>query len=209
MLFRSEISQGLAWDTRDQRLNATKGWLLRNNLAVAGLGGTEYYFRATVDGVIYQTIVEDIVMSVGGSVGFVQPFNNANLRLGNRFFVGGDNLRGFRTGGIGPRDANTGDALGGQYFYTTTAELSFPIPGLPKELPLFGKAFIDAGSLWGIVDDRNIFSILDSQTMRVAPGIGVQWISPFGPIRLDYAWPIQKDPWDKTENLHVSFGTRF
>ncbi len=206
----SEFSESIAWDTRDQRLNPTKGWLLRNNLAVAGLAGTEYYFRATVDAVIYQAIVEDIVASVGGSAGFVSPFNNASLRLGNRFFVGGDNLRGFRVGGIGPRDANTTDALGGQYFYTGTTELSFPIPGLPKELPLFGKAFVDIGGLWGIVDNTNLFTnILDSQTMRVASGIGIQWISPFGPIRIDYAWPLQKDPWDKTENLHVSFGTRF
>ena len=145
----------------------------------------------------------------GGSGGFVEPFNNAQLRLNNRFFVGGDNLRGFRTGGIGPRDANTTDALGGKYFYTGTAEVSFPLPGLPKELPLYGKAFTDVGSLWGAADNSGLFSILDSQTMRVASGIGIQWISPFGPIRLDYAWPVIQDPWDKTENLHVSFGTRF
>jgi len=205
----SEVSESIAWDTRDQRLNPTKGWLARHTVAVGGLGGTEYYLRTTVDGVYYQGIFEDIVASIGGSAGFVAPFNNSVLRLGNRFFVGGDNLRGFRVGGIGPRDANTTDALGGQYFYTGTAELSFPVPGLPKELPLFGKAFVDVGSLWGVVDNSSLFNILDSQVMRVAPGFGVQWISPFGPIRLDYAIPIQQAPWDKTENLHVSFGTRF
>jgi outer membrane protein insertion porin family len=207
----SEISESVAWDTRDQRLNPSKGWLARNSLAVAGLGGTEQYFRVTVDGVIYQSIMEGVVASIGGSAGFVQPFNNSsNLRVGNLFFVGGDNLRGFRVGGIGPRDANTTDALGGEYYYTATTELSFPIPGLPRELPLFGKAFVDVGSLWGSPYVNNsLFTILDSQTMRVAPGIGIQWISPFGPIRLDYAIPVVQDPWDKTENLHISFGTRF
>jgi outer membrane protein insertion porin family len=205
----SEVSESVAWDTRDQRLVPTKGWIARNTLALGGLGGTDYYFRATVDGVYYQSLFENVVMSVGGSAGFVEPFNNTTLRLNNRFFVGGDNLRGFRVGGIGPRDAITTDALGGKYFYTGTAELSFPIPGLPRELPFFGKGFVDVGSLWGSADNSSLFSVLDSQTMRVAPGIGLQWISPFGPIRLDYAWPIQQDPWDKTENLHVSFGTRF
>ena len=57
-------------------------------------------------------------------------------------------MRGFAVGGIGPRDSITTDALGGTYFYTGTAELSFPL-GLPKEIGLLGKAFVDVGSLWG------------------------------------------------------------
>jgi outer membrane protein insertion porin family len=203
----SEISETVAWDTRDQRLNPTKGWLARNTVAVGGLGGTEYYVRTTADAVIYQTIVEDFVASVGGSVGYVEPFNNATLRLNNRFFIGGDTLRGFRVGGIGPRDANTTDSLGGKYYYTGTAELSFPL-GLPKEIGLLGKAFIDVGSLWGPAD-LNTGNILDSQLMRVGSGVGVQWISPFGPIRVDYAVPIVKENFDKTENIRFSFGTRF
>ena len=166
-------------------------------------------FRSNVDGAIYQSVFDDIVLSVGGSAGLIESVNNAALRITNRFYVGGDNLRGFRNGGIGPRDANTGDALGGKYFYTGTAEVSYPIPGLPKELPVFGKGFIDVGSLWGKADDSSLFNILDSQKMRVASGVGVQWVSPFGPIRLDYAWVIQKEAWDRTENLRVGFGTRF
>ena len=206
----SEISEVVSWDTRDNRLNPTKGVLLRNALALGGLGGTQYYFRATVDGVFYYSLIDDLVFSIGGSTGFVQPFNNSTLLLNNRFYVGGDNLRGFRAGGIGPRDGNTTDALGGKYFYTATTELSFPLPGLPKELPLIGKTFLDVGSLWGSADNPNYFpNILDSDIMRVAPGVGVQWISPFGPIRIDYSWPIQKAAWDKTENVHISFGTRF
>jgi len=202
----SELSETIGWDTRDQRLNPTKGWLLRHTVAAAGPGGTEYYVRATVDGVIYQSIIEDFVASIGGSVGVIGPFNNTVLRLNNRFFIGGDTLRGFRVGGIGPRDANTTDSLGGKYYYTGTAELSFPL-GLPKELGILGKAFIDVGSLWGPVETTS--NVLDSQTMRIGTGIGVQWISPFGPIRIDYAFPVVQDPWDKTENFRFSFGTRF
>ena len=204
----SEVSETISWDTRDARLNASKGWLLRNSVAVGGLGGTEYYVRASVDGVIYQTIIEDFVASVGGSAGIIAPYNNTTLRLNNRFFIGGDTLRGFRVGGIGPRDANTTDSLGGKYYYTGTAELSFPL-GLPKEIGILGKAFDDVGSLWGSADDPSQVSVLDSQLMRVAGGFGIQWISPFGPIRVDYAIPIQKEYFDKTENFRFSFGTRF
>ena len=201
----SEISEVLAWDTRDTRLNTTKGWLLRNAWAVGGLGGTEYYVRSTVDAVIYQQIVDDFVVSVGGSAGFTQPYNNTTLRLTNRFFIGGDNLRGFAVGGIGPRDANTTDALGGKYFYTGTAEMSFPL-GFPKEIGVTGKAFVDVGSLWGAEETSNV---LDDASMRIGTGIGVQWVSPFGPIRVDYAIPVAQQPYDRTQNLRFGFGTRF
>ena len=205
----SEVSETIAWDTRDTRLNTTKGWLLRNTVAVRRPGRhANTTCATTVDGVIYQTIIEDFVASIGGSVGIIAPYNNSTLRLNNRFFIGGDTLRGFRVGGIGPRDANTTDSLGGKYYYTGTAELSFPL-GLPKEIGILGKAFVDVGSLWGTADDPNQVTILDSQLMRVASGFGIQWISPFGPIRVDYAIPIQKEYFDKTENFRFSFGTRF
>ena len=112
-----------------------------------------------------------IVASIGGSVGAIGAYNNTTLRLNNRFFIGGDTLRGFAVGGIGPRDANTTDSLGGKYYYTGTAELSFPL-GLPKEIGILGKAFVDVGSLWGSADDPSQVSVLDSQLMRVASGIG-------------------------------------
>lgn len=206
----NEISETISWDTRDTRLNTTKGLLLRNTMAVAGLIGTEQYFRTSADAVYYQSIYEDFVASIGGSVGLVLPYNNASLRLNNLFFIGGDTLRGFRVGGIGPRDAITRDALGGEYFYTATTELSFPL-GLPKELGLFGKAFVDVGSLWGLGGPAANLStqVLTSNLMRVSTGLGIQWVSPFGPIRIDYAIPLQKESYDKVENFRFSFGTRF
>ena len=165
--------------------------------------------RTTADAVIYQQLLEDVVVSLGGTVGYTANYASNPLRLTERFFVGGDNLRGFAVGGIGPRDANTGDALGGKYFYTGTAEASFPL-GLPKEIGITGKAFVDVGSLWGSETSYNYnVTVLDIPTMRVGAGVGVQWVSPFGPIRVDYAWPVASQPFDKTQNLRFGFGTRF
>ena len=159
-------------------------------MAVAGLIGTEQYYRTTADAVYYQSIFEDVVASIGGSIGAVIPYNGSSLRLNNLFFIGGDTLRGFEVGGIGPRDAITTDALGGTYFYTGTSELSFPL-GLPKEIGILGKAFVDVGSLWGLGGPAQYSNtVLTSNTMRVSTGLGIQWISPFGPIRIDYAFPL-------------------
>ncbi|MFO1080717.1 MAG: outer membrane protein assembly factor BamA [Reyranellaceae bacterium] len=205
----NEFAETISWDTRDTRVNTSKGVLVRNTVALATAPGTEQYFRTTADAVYYQTIIDDFVASIGGSIGLVIPYNGSSLRLNNLFFIGGDTLRGFAVGGVGPRDSNTGDALGGTYFYTATGELSFPL-GLPRELGIFGKAFVDVGSLWGLGGPAVYSStVLTSNTMRVGSGVGIQWISPFGPIRIDYAVPVVKDPWDRTQNLRFSFGTRF
>ena len=206
----SELSTTLAWDTRDQRLNTTKGWLLRGSLSAAGPGGDQFYLRANADAAYFQPLFAEVVASITGSVGAIAPYANAYVRLNNLFFLGGDSLRGFAVGGVGPRDGYTTDSLGGTFFYTASAELSFPIPLVPKEVGLVGKAFTDVGSLWGVQSvTSNNTSVLSSELMRVSAGVGIQWASPFGPIRIDYALPLQYEPWDKLQNVRFSFGTRF
>ncbi|MCW5746400.1 MAG: outer membrane protein assembly factor BamA [Alphaproteobacteria bacterium] len=199
----SEVGQILAWDTRNNRLNPTKGWLLRYELDVGGLGGTEHYVTNKVDGAYHYEVFEEVVISFLGQAGAVVPVKDS-LRINNRLFLGGDNFRGFQIGGVGPHSG--GDALGGKYFYVGTAELSFPI-GLPRELGILGKTFVDAGSLWGA--EEKGAGVMDSKLVRVSAGIGLQWVSPFGPIRVDYAVPLRRENFDKKENFRFSFGTRF
>ena len=64
----------------------------------------------------------------------------------DRFFLGGDNLRGFETGGAGPHDLVTDTPLGGRFIWTQSTELRFPLPVSP-DLGLSGRAFVDVGSL--------------------------------------------------------------
>ena len=71
------------------------------------------------------------------------------MRLIDLFFKGGETVRGFDRAGYGPRDLNTNDALGGQTYWATTAEIRFPIPFVPDDLGISGAVFADAGSLFG------------------------------------------------------------
>ncbi|RPI39975.1 MAG: outer membrane protein assembly factor BamA, partial [Betaproteobacteria bacterium] len=87
-----------------------------------------------------------------------------------------------------------------------SVELSFPL-GLPPEFGIFGKAFVDAGSSWGAESKGP--NIEDRHAVRVSGGLGLQWFSPFGPIRVDYAIPVIKESYDEIENFRFSFGTRF
>jgi outer membrane protein insertion porin family len=139
-------------------------------------------------------------------VGYIESLDDDVVPLTDRFYVGGDNLRGFETAGIGPRDLTTDDSIGGNKYYTATAEIQFPL-GLPDEIDLQGAVFTDAGSLWDISDPFP--SLTDSGSIRVSVGVGVAWRSPFGPIRVDLSKAIVKEDYDKTELFRFNFGTRF
>ena len=68
---------------------------------------------------------------------------------------------------------------------------------------LNGVLFFDYGRGFGEDESLSVFEL------RKTAGLEGRWISPFGPIRVDYAWPVVKENWDKTENIRFSFGTRF
>ena len=129
-----------------------------------------------------------------------------DVTISDRFFIGGNNFRGFDISGIGPRDIATDDALGGNEFFTIQAELGFPI-GLPKELGITGSVFSDIGTLTGI--DVSGSGLVDKDSIRASVGAGIKWRSPFGPVRLYVAEAVLKEDFDVTEIIRFSFGTRF
>jgi outer membrane protein insertion porin family len=128
------------------------------------------------------------------------------VRLFDRFFLGGQTLRGFKFAGVGPRDITTDDALGGNLLFTTTAEQRFPL-GLPEELRIFGRVFTEAGTLTEV--DVNGPEIADSGSIRASAGVGLSWLSPLGPIAIDLSQAFLKENEDETEFFRISFGTRF
>ncbi len=201
----SEIGTQFMYDRRDNRQFPSKGYFLRYGIDLGGLGGTEHYVRNKIDGAYFYSIADQWVLSLSGEFGVVMPIKD-DLRISNRWFVGGDNLRGFAVGGIGPRDTHTHDALGGRYYGVSSLELSFPL-GLPQEFQILGKAFTDAGTLWGTEESGP--TVVDDKALRASVGVGLQWISPFGPIRVDYAIPVVKKPYDEIQHFRFSFGTRF
>jgi len=156
----------------------------------------------------YYPIAPKWVLGVKGEVGYIHGIGKA-VNIQDRFFVGGDNLRGFADAGVGPHDQVTGDALGAQQYYTGSVQLGVPL-GLPQELGVSGHVFSDFGSAWRD-DDTAVASnpILDSKTIRVSAGFGVTWKSPLGPIQLDFGIPVKKAPGDQTEIFRVNFGTGF
>jgi outer membrane protein insertion porin family len=203
--FTSMIGQQLLFDQRDSSVRPTDGYFLRAGTEFAGLGGDVTFVRGTLGAGFYYPIMEDVVAELSGEAGMIHGLNE-DVAIFNRYFIGGRDLRGFQRGGIGPRDITTDDALGGNTFFSGTAEVSFPL-GLPEELGLTGAVFADFGTLTGI--DESDPAIVDSGSIRSSVGIGFLWDSPFGPVRVDVAQPITKEEYDETERFSFSFGTRF
>jgi outer membrane protein insertion porin family len=202
----SLIGQDLIWDKRDNRQDPTSGYFVKGSVDFAGAGGSVRFERNKLTAGAYYPVADQWVASLTGEGGFLVELGKAVPVL-DRYFLGGDNLRGFQTGGVGPQDAITGDEIGGLKYYTATAELSFPI-GLPKEFGILGHVFTDVGSLWS-TDLIPGAPVHDSNSIRISPGVGLAWKSPFGPIRVDLAYPVKREPWDKKELFRFSFGTRF
>ena len=208
----SAVGQVLLYDKRDSRIDPTDGYFVSLGSDVAGLGGSVRYVRNKVSGGWYYPLYPEWVVSATAEVGDIRGIGQG-VRIQDRYFVGGDNLRGFATAGIGPRDIGTGDALGGNDYYVGSAAISFPL-GLPQEFGISGRAFTDVGSLFSIDLDRSNPAtanavVVNSSAPRLSSGVGVSWKSPLGPIRLDVAYPILRQTFDKKEFFRVGFGTRF
>ncbi|MEO0958074.1 MAG: outer membrane protein assembly factor BamA [Pseudomonadota bacterium] len=206
----SSVGYTLLYDQRNDPIEPTTGYLVTWQQDIAGLGGDQRFVksRAAVKG--WQGFLDDsIVASLELEGGALFSFGDSESRITERFFLGSDSLRGFAVDGIGPRDLDTDDALGGNLFLAARFQVSFPI-GLPEELGIFGGAFIDAGTLWDL--DQTTFGttvIDDSASLRVAIG-GLLFVdSPFGPIELSAGIPVIDEDFDESEIFRVGIGTRF
>lgn len=195
----------LIYDRRDDRFDPTDGYFIRLSQDLAGFGGDSDWLRNRLSAGAYYPFTEDFIGSLTSESGFIYDMDEP-VRINQRFFVGGDNFRGFRSAGIGPRDLATGDSLGGKRYVVGTASLSFPV-GIPREVGMRTFAFSDFGSLWDT--DAKGPTVVDENSIRASIGVGLSWRSPLGPIRLSVATPVVKESYDRDEIFRFSFGSRF
>ena len=202
----SMVSQTLFWDYLDNRYNPTDGWYLSLSNDLAGFGGDNRYLRSDYSFGTYTPLSDKWVLGLSTTGGYIFGFGQ-DVRLNNRYFLGGGNLRGFETGGVTARAKQGNDSLGGNWQLTASAQLMFPL-GLPSEFGMKGKIFTD----WGVTGKPSGFNESEmwySSKLRGSIGIGFVWSSPLGPINIDYAIPVRKESFDQTEYFRLNFGTGF
>jgi outer membrane protein insertion porin family len=206
--FISALSHTIAYNNTDNAVFATRGFDTSLTTEYAGLFGDSNYIKNTFKSIWYYSLYEDVVFSALGSVGAINGLNGQNVKIIDKYNLGGPTLRGFKIGanygGIGPMDAETGESLGGKYMFRGSFQVETPMPGV-KQYGLLVYTFTDFGT---VTDFSNNPAILDSGTVRVSAGVGLSWRSPMGIISLDLGFPVKKDPGDATEVIFLNFGTR-
>jgi outer membrane protein insertion porin family len=213
----SSIGAGVTYSTLDNPKDPTSGIRMQTSNEFAGLGGAAKFAKTTEDVSYYHPIVGDLVGMVRAQGGYVTPWGGQQLPLLDGFFGGPQLIRGFAPNGFGPRDVTPGttmDNLGGNVYWTTSAQLEAPVPGVPADAQLKMALFSDVGSLWatGASSVSSLKSLSPSQqianssALRASVGTALIWDSPFGPLQVDYAYPVAKQPSDITQRLNFSAG---
>jgi outer membrane protein insertion porin family len=194
----SSITPSLIRDSRDNFIDPTKG--SRNSIYVtyAGIGGTNYFVKSEVDSAWYFPLGNAAIM-LRGRFGYGAGIFDKTLPLYERFYIGGIyTVRGLGFGEGGPRDPKTGDPIGGTEELIFNTEYIFPIMG---DIKLKGVVFFDAGNSY---ESFKNFGIL-----RYTTGLGVRWISPVGPVRLEWGYNIARKPGEKSGRFEFAFGSFF
>jgi outer membrane protein insertion porin family len=210
----SSVGNSVVYSTLDSPKDPTEGIRVQTNNDFAGVGGAVDFARTTEDVRYYHPIVGDVVGIVRTQGGYVTPWGGQQLPLLDGFFGGPQLIRGFAPNGFGPHDITPGttmDNLGGNVYWTTSAELQSPLPGVPADAKLKGALFTDVGSLWAnsassVASLSPSQQIANSQAPRASIGASLIWDSMFGPIRVNYAYPILKQPYDVTQRFSFSAG---
>ncbi len=207
----SSVGYNMIYDTRDNKKKPTRGFYFKGTEDFAGAGGDVDYIRSTADMRAYYPISQDITLAGRMQGGTIMGWGGQNVRVVDAFYKGGETIPGFAAAGLGPRDATTGDALGGTTFYSATAELRFPLPFLPQDIGLSGAIYTAAGSVFGTDAMKsaaayvaknggtNNLVIQDSSALRSSVGASLIWDSPVGPLRADFSDVLTKAPGDKTQ----------
>ncbi len=196
----SSISPAIWKDTRDSFLDPTTG--SRNALytTVAGLGGDNYFVKGLFDSIWYFPVIRDTTFSIRGRFGYAAGFAGRELPLYERFYVGGINtVRGLGFGEGGPRNEQD-EKIGGNKELIFNSEYIIPVA---KDIGLKGVLFFDYGASF---DKRDNISLSD---MRSTAGFGFRWMSPFGPIRLEWGYNLYPREGENSNRLEFTMGGVF
>lgn len=211
---KSSIGYRFTYDDLDSHIDPKSGGIHSFSQEIAGIGGDRRFIRTEMSSDWYQNIepTKDVVAHVGAKAGHITGLGQS-LDFLDHFRGADTGIRGFANNGFGPRDVSSGFMLGGTMYAKATAEAIMPIPLIPVDYGLKGVVFADAGTIWS-PDDKQMArsgaqAISNSQSIRSSLGIGLQWDSPFGLLRADFATPLTRENTDRTQVFSFSGGSRF
>lgn len=206
-----ELTQALNWDNRDRTMGATEGHLEQLTVSVAGLGGSNRFYEASFNSKHYFAFGEDrdVVLNPSFALGKISGYSGRAVPLYRRYSLGGvGTIRGFDAYGISLRDPVTNDAVGGDKKIMGSLNVFFPLPYMQTE-GFRGVAYVDAGAVWGNAASVGVSEKFSTSAIRVSAGLGVEWVSPIGPISIAWGLPLRKRVGDIERSFEFAIGTQF
>jgi len=206
-VWTNSLGYTYTFDNRRTGLNPNAGVILRFGQEF-GFGDTQFIKTTALLGAETKVFNEEITLRATFEGGLLD-YTKGNSRVTDRFFLGSSVMRGFEAGGIGPRDFDTDDALGGTAFSVVRLETEFPL-GLPSEYGITGGAFIDYGSVWDIgIDPGGVDVVSNDFIGRTVAGLSIFWTTPIGPLRFNFTEDLQSESYDNTKAFDVTISTSF
>lgn len=196
-------SVGWGRDSRDSAIWTTQGTIQRAGLEVTPAGDLRYY-RANYEHNWYYSFSRDLTLLLRGEFGKASGFGDKPLPFFKNYYGGGINsVRGYDTASLGPRDPVDDSAIGGDRRVSGSAEMLFPMPGAGLDRSIRLGAFVDTGQVYA-TGQR-----LQLSELRYSAGLSLMWVSPIGPIRLSYAFPLNSKPGDRLQRGQFMLGQTF
>ena len=213
----NSLTASLGWsnDSRDDILFPKKGELRRVSGEISTPGLDLQIYKLNLQETWYKDLTKDLTVMLNGQFGYANSYGGKEFPFYKNFYVGGVNtVRGYAQGSIGPVclvgdtscGSNTSTSnmfLGGNKQIVANAELFMPVPFVKNNNQFRLSAFIDAGNVYS--SDQSV--VLGD--LRYSAGMGVLWVSPFGPLKLVYAKPFNNQSTDKTESIQFQMGQQF
>jgi outer membrane protein insertion porin family len=194
---------GWVRDTRDSAIYTTEGTVQRAFAEIALPAYDMRYYRLNYQHQLFYPVNSDITLLVNGEAGVAGGYAGKQLPFFKNFYAGGPgSVRGYDANSLGPRDA-TDSVLGGPRRVVGGMELLMPFPGMDKEKSVRLSGFIDAGAVYGPGD------LPGSAGLRYSAGGAFTWMSPVGPLKFSYAWPLNRQIVDKVQRFQFTLGSIF
>ena len=203
-----QFRAGWTFDSRDNVLFPNRGVLQRLTAEVSVPGLDLEYYKLEYQHTMFKEVANNVTFMLNGDIGYADSYGSRIFPFFKNFFVGGVNsVRGFEIGTVGPLDIDpsTGNifSVGGTKKLVGNAEIFVPVPFIQDSSQFRLSTFFDAGNAFGINESINF------KDLRYSTGIGISWFSPFGPLKLVLAKPLNEKPNDNTQTLQFQFGQQF
>ena len=200
--FDSFLKLNLGLDKRNQTFKPSDGYLTNYNISLPVLSDVNTLTNS-YDYKVYSEILDNNVSSFSILFKSATSLSDDDVKLTERLFIPSNRLRGFENGKVGPKDGS--DFIGGNFLTAINLQSNLPIV-FENSQNLDAVIFFDAANIWGVDYDS---SIGEGSKIRSSIGIGIDWLTPVGPLNFSLTEAITKSDTDIEESFRFNLGTTF